>query len=478
VYAHKPFRITPGVFFSVRPKWSSGGISGVSVLAADTPKLSSLDLQTLAFVAVCLGVMLGVMLIFAWVQQRNVRALAWWGSAYLLGASSIAIWCAPAPLFDIPSEWAQTLTFLACGMIWNGVRLFHGRRLLPTAAFSGAIIWLGLCQLPDFAAASNHRVTLSVAIVAMYTFCIAFELNRERRKSLYSRTAAILVPFLHGAIFASPLAMQAFLPSVYAASWLTVFTVETMLYAVGAAFIVLLMVKDNDVDLYRSAASTDPLTGLLNRRAFLEGALSLCARQANRGQAVTLLMLDLDHFKSINDRFGHATGDEVLRVFAGVARSNMRGGDLVGRLGGEEFAVIVPEPIEFAERIAERLRAAFAAAGVTIDGHVIGATCSIGAASSAEAVADISALIARADAALYRAKRDGRNRVHVAGQDGQATHDTPPAVVLSETRRSQATKAPRLASGKPQARRVKSVAQAAAQAAAGRSATSRLPSAR
>ena len=78
-------------------------------------------------------------------------------------------------------------------------------------------------------------------------------------------------------------------------------------------------------------------------------------------------MFDLDHFKSINDRFGHATGDEVLRVFAGVARSSMRGDDLVGRLGGEEFAAIVPEPIEFAERIAERLRAAFELAGVTID---------------------------------------------------------------------------------------------------------------
>jgi diguanylate cyclase (GGDEF)-like protein len=450
-------------------------ISGVSVLLAATPKLSPLDIQTLGFIAVCLGVLLGLMLIFAWIQQRNVRALAWWGSAYLVGASSIAFWCTPTPLYEIPIEWSQTLTFIACGMIWNGVRLFHGRRLLPTAAFSGAIIWLGLCQLPAFAAASNHRVTLSVIIVATYTFCIAFELNRERRKSLYSRTAAILVPFLHAAIFLLPLGMQAFLPTIYAASWLTVFTLETMLYAVGTAFIVLLMVKDNDVDLYRSAASTDPLTGLVNRRAFLEGALSLCARQANRGLPVTLLMLDLDHFKSINDRFGHATGDEVLRVFAGVARSNMRGGDLVGRLGGEEFAVIVPEPIEFAERIAERLRAAFELAGVTIDNHVIGATCSIGAASSAEPVTDISALIARADGALYRAKRDGRNRVHVAGQEGQPTRRShAPAVVLSDTRCAQAAKAPRLTNGKAPARRAKTVDQAAA----ARTATSRLPSAR
>jgi diguanylate cyclase (GGDEF)-like protein len=443
------------------------------MFATAVPKLALLDVPTLAFIAVCIAALLGLMLIFAFIQQRNVRALAWWGSAYLIGASSIAFWCAPAPFYVIPGEWSQTLTFIACGMILNGVRLFHGRRLLPTAVFSGAIIWLGLCQLPAFQANGNNRVVLAVILVAAYTFFIAFELHRERRKALYSRTAAILVPFLHAAIFLLPIGMQMFLPPAYAASWLTVFALETMLYAVGAAFIVMLMVKDTDLDLYRSAASTDALTGLLNRRAFLEGALSLCARQANRGLPVSLLMLDLDHFKSINDRFGHATGDEVLRVFANVARSNLRGGDLVGRLGGEEFAVIVPEPVETTGRIAERLRIAFEAAGVTIDSRVLGATCSIGVASSSAAVTDISALMARADAALYRAKRDGRNRVQLSDQGlSDAATLTAPAS-LSDTRRTQAAKAPRPAARLP-GRRAKSVAQAGNN----RASTSRLPSAR
>ena len=89
----------------------------------------------------------------------------------------------------------------------------------------------------------------------------------------------------------------------------------------------------------------------------------------------------------------------------------MRENDIIGRLGGEEFAVIVPESIEFAARIAERLRAGFAEAGVTIGGHAIGATVSIGAATSCDPEADIHGLLARADAALYRAKHDGRNRV-------------------------------------------------------------------
>ena len=384
------------------------------MFSAVKPQLLPLDAPTLAFVAICVAATLGLLLLFAWLQQRNVRALAWWGSAYLIGASSIALWGAPAPMIDFPKEFEQALTFLACGMIWNGVRLFHGRPLLPTAAFIGAFVWIVLCQLPAFAEGSNQRVALGAVVVAAYTFFIAHELRRERRRSLQSRIAAVLVPCVHAAIFLMPLAMQVYLPAAYSANWINIFTLESILYAVGTAFIMLLMVKENDVDLYRSAASTDPLTGLLNRRAFLENALSLCARQGERGQPVTMLMLDLDHFKSINDRFGHAVGDEVLRVFANAARSNMRGSDLVGRLGGEEFAVIVAEPMQFAARIGERLRVSFETAGIQIGDKAIGATVSIGAASSREPVTDIAALIARADAALYRAKHEGRNRLYCA----------------------------------------------------------------
>jgi predicted signal transduction protein with EAL and GGDEF domain len=105
-------------------------------------------------------------------------------------------------------------------------------------------------------------------------------------------------------------------------------------------------------------------------------------------------------------------GDEALRVFARVVNLSMRGSDIIGRLGGEEFAAIVSEPMETAERIAERIRAGFESAGAVIVEKPIGATVSIGAVTSYEAVEDIDALIARADVALYRAKRDGRNRIH------------------------------------------------------------------
>jgi diguanylate cyclase (GGDEF)-like protein len=377
-------------------------------------QLSFLDGPTLAFVTVCIVALLGLFLILAWLQQRDMRALAWWGSAYLIGASSLALWAAPSQWIELPREMPFAMIFVACGMIWNGVRLFGGRRVLPVAAFAGAVVWLVLCQLPLFTAGSTARTVLGVLVVATYTFFIALELSRERRKSLRSRIAIIAVPWLHAAIFLMPLAIRALTPEVVAASWVTVFALETVLYAVGTAFIVLLLVKDHSVGVYRHAASTDFLTGLLNRRAFLENALMLCARQAKGNKPVTLMMFDLDHFKSINDRFGHAVGDDALRVFADTVRKSMRASDIVGRLGGEEFAAIVAEPMDLATPIAERVRASFEITGKIIAGHAIGATVSIGAATATDVVTNIDALIARADAALYRAKGEGRNRLRTA----------------------------------------------------------------
>jgi diguanylate cyclase (GGDEF)-like protein len=202
--------------------------------------------------------------------------------------------------------------------------------------------------------------------------------------------------------------------------WLTVFAVEAMIYSTGTAFIVLLMVKDHHVQVYRHAAWTDPLTGLFNRRAFLDHARALCDTQAAKSLPVTLLMFDLDHFKSINDRFGHATGDEVLRVFAQVLRRSMRANDLVGRLGGEEFAAILPGDKAIAEMVGERIRSGFEVAGATVVGFEIGGTVSIGAGISHAPVRDIDALINCADGALYEAKRTGRNRIRTAQADAPA----------------------------------------------------------
>ncbi|MGB6818323.1 MAG: GGDEF domain-containing protein [Pseudolabrys sp.] len=364
---------------------------------------STLDLPTLSLVAVCIAGLLGVFLIIDWMQQRNVRALAWWGSAYLIGASAMALASMPTPLIESPPVVPGALTFLACGMIWNGVRLFQGRRILTTATFIGAALWLGIGQIPG-ALENGHGQILGALIVPVYTFFIAFELWRERHRTRYSRAAAIVVPCVHAGIFLVPLAMRAFLPSDYNAAWLTVFTLETIIYAVGTAFIVMLMVKDHHVHVYRTSACTDHLTGLLSRRAFFENAHTLCAAQARRKEPVAMLMFDLDHFKSINDRFGHAVGDEVLRVFGQVVRASTRADDIIGRFGGEEFIAIVPGGVESASKIAER---------VLQDSRrraQLSRRCY-------EPVTAIDALISRTDAALYRAKHGGRNRLHIADEE-------------------------------------------------------------
>ncbi len=401
------------------------------MLVAAAPQSVFLDIPTLTFAAVCVTAFLGLLLILTWMQQRDVRALAWWGSAYLIGASAVALWAAPAPWFSVSAEVAEGLIIIACGMIWSGVRLFHGRRLIPGTPFFGVIAWLIMCRLPGIAGDDVLRVSLGIVFVAIYTLLVAFELARERRKSLQSSAATLVVPSLYTAIFLVPLTMRAFLPSIFTTQWLTIFVLEAIILSVGIAFIALLTVKEHHIHFYRKAATTDNLTGLLNRGAFLEGARSLCAVQAKAGAPVTLLMFDLDHFKSINDRFGHAIGDEVLRVFAQTAASSLRANDIVGRLGGEEFAAIVPGPNEVAAIIAERLRAAFEIVGKTVGTHTMGATVSIGTATAVTPVTDIDALIARADGALYDAKHGGRNRVHAAPAEPESVGEVAAAGVIA-----------------------------------------------
>jgi diguanylate cyclase (GGDEF)-like protein len=376
-----------------------------------------LDVPTLVFVAVCIVGFLGLLLISAWLQQRDVRALAWWGSAYLIGAAAITLWGAPQPIVKLTPSLAEAMVFIACGMIWSGVRLFHGRPLWPLAAFAGAATWLLLCQLPGLESGTQARIGLGAGVIGIYGLCIAFELSRERRKSFYSRTAAVVVPCLYAGMFMVPLGIRAFLPDVFAAQWVTIFALGTIVYAVGTAFIVMAMVKEHRVQFYRKAATTDGLTGLLNRRAFLEAATEMQASQGARGEPVTLLMFDLDHFKSVNDRFGHATGDSVLKVFAQTAVASVRATDIVARLGGEEFVAMVPETMDGARHVAERLRAAYEIAGLMVDDIAVGSTVSIGLATSYKAVPDIDALLLRADEALYLAKREGRNRFRCADEE-------------------------------------------------------------
>ena len=171
----------------------------------------------------------------------------------------------------------------------------------------------------------------------------------------------------------------------------------------------------------RNLASYDSLTGLLSRHAFFESANSHISL-ANRNKSLFVVMLiDLDHFKSINDQYGHPAGDAVLKLFADVVNSVARRSDIVGRLGGEEFAMILPttsteEALEFSARLHKSVNQAVLKYGDAL----INYTVSIGlAASSTARVNNLDNLLTRADLALYQAKRNGRNQTLVFTENSE-----------------------------------------------------------
>ena len=160
----------------------------------------------------------------------------------------------------------------------------------------------------------------------------------------------------------------------------------------------------------------DPLTELGNRRDFFERAEQELARSRRLGTPLALMILDLDHFKRINDQRGHVAGDGVLRHFGQVCRHVLRTADIAGRLGGEEFAVLMPATDEATARVvAERVRGAMEAnAAIAPDGGPVACTVSIGITTRASETNSVPELLSKADAALYDAKRSGRNQARLS----------------------------------------------------------------
>lgn len=163
----------------------------------------------------------------------------------------------------------------------------------------------------------------------------------------------------------------------------------------------------------RVQAHTDDLTGLPNRRRFFELAEREIVRAQRYDEPLAVVMLDLDHFKEVNDSHGHAAGDQVLRAVADACRDVLRTSDVVGRLGGEEFAILLPATsLDGARQFAERLRSAIAACRIGLPGAEISLTATLGVAARVPGEdLTLDELLARADAALYRGKAAGRNRV-------------------------------------------------------------------
>ena len=383
----------------------------------------NLDVNTLFLVTIYVEAILGLLLLFAWVQNTHIQAVAWWGSADLMRAGSVVLFGMHGSVSDaISIDLANALLFLSFAVTWTGARVFDGRPVLPMYLVAGSVAWLIVAHLPVLDAL-DLRFLVASGIVTTYTWLTAYEFWRGRSEPLVSRWPAIFMLFAHGALFLLRTPLFAILPwstasEVVGSVWLTLLSFEALLFTIAIAFILLAMAKERTEYRHRTAAMIDPLTGIANRRSFLQDGAEIAKRHTSSVRPTAVLLIDLDHFKSINDRFGHAIGDRVLQVFAETAKATIRSTDLVGRLGGEEFAVVLYDiGRDKAVAQAERIRTTFAEMTREVDGRPAAATVSIGIALSQGQTLDVSALLAQADQALYYAKERGRNRVEVATLD-------------------------------------------------------------
>jgi diguanylate cyclase (GGDEF)-like protein len=383
-----------------------------------------LDVNTLFMVTIYVEAILGLLLLFAWTQNTAIYGVCWWGFAHLLRAASVVLFGMYGSVPDIVSiDLANALLFTAFAVTWTGARVFDGRPVEPVYLVTGAVLWLLICRLPVLSDAVQLRALVASAIITAYTWLTAYEFWRGRSEQLVSRWPAIFMLFAHGALYLLRTPLISILPtapdnSMYGSVWLTVLSFEALLFTISVAFILLAMAKERTELRHRNAAMLDPLTGIANRRSFLADAALLAKRHRANPRQTAVLLIDLDHFKSINDRFGHAVGDSVLEMFTDAAQKSMRSTDLLGRIGGEEFAAVLCDTSrERAVAVADRIRESFALASKEVDGRPLCATVSIGVAHCDQPVLDVPEMLAQADHALYFAKENGRNRVEVASLD-------------------------------------------------------------
>ncbi|MFK8251456.1 GGDEF domain-containing protein [Ancylobacter terrae] len=389
-----------------------------------------LDPLTLWAVILLVGVVLsGVMLLAWWLTPTEV-ALGYWAMGIALLVSGMAMGVARPLMNENVSIVVGNAAILAAyGLLWSGMRRFDGRDAGLAAALAAAAIWPFICLLPPFRDSVSLRfVALTVLICAMLVMTIA-QLWRSRSGHLRARRTVI-------ALFAGllmlnlvRLAMVGFVEQdgkliLFSSPAFAWFGLMAAALTTFVSFALVIMVRERSEQRYLSASVVDDLTGLLNRRGFLQEANRSFPPQG----PVAVLMMDLDGFKQVNDRLGHAEGDRVLAVFANVLRENLRQIDVAGRVGGEEFGALLPnQGLADAGRAAERIRRAFLeAAGLALMGKgsvpPLRVSVSIGVSATersslregASVEALLRAMMTQADRQLYRAKDNGRNRVELS----------------------------------------------------------------
>ena len=380
-----------------------------------------LDLATLTLLGALQALLLAPLLLVATRAYTGVArtSLRVWGVVLLLQAFGWVL----AALRGQISDWLSIV--LSNGLLITSyagttcaLRLLLGvpqRRAL--LAVIGLAVWLGIGWFgvvqPDY----RLRVYIAAAMVACYSALLFWPLRHALRAG-GSIAQRVMVLVILAAVVAWILRLHELLVGTQTPPGLLVATpgnVVNLVYGaiepVFASIGFLLMYNEAAQADLRRLARTDPLTGALNRLALEEEARRLFGR-AGAPFGLAVLMLDADHFKAINDRHGHAGGDRVLAALAHGVGARLRPGDVLGRVGGEEFLVLLPHTdLATATALAEELRAHVASQPLGLDGLAQAITVSIGVAVRDATDGDADALIRRADHALYEAKRAGRNRI-------------------------------------------------------------------
>ena len=375
------------------------------------------DLPTLLAITVFTSGVAGCLLLFSWLQHQRIFALALWGSAFIIAAVATTLIIARGTISDFWSiVIGNAILAAAYEIIWSGVRNFENKRLSVVLTLAGSLTWLAACSIGPIYALPAARAAVMAAIAITYALLAVLELGRGNGEEV-SRWPIMLLLLGHAAAIPVriPLAGSATDPHPFHVHLLTFAIFETLFVCICAAYLFGGLAKDRIAARYQRASSIDPLTGVANRRGFLQAAERIMVRTRFARRPAALLTFDLDRFKSINDKFGHPAGDTVLITFCHLATSLLRPTDLFGRIGGEEFASLLPDiGRQDALLLAERLRAAFEATCHTVAEQPFTTTVSVGVAISDDASLDLSALLTAADQALYRAKAWGRNRVELS----------------------------------------------------------------
>jgi diguanylate cyclase (GGDEF)-like protein len=381
-----------------------------------------LDVPTLLVVLVAVLQMAAVALVTSWRGRRFERHAILWAAALQLGA----ICCAALLLRGVVPDFvsialANAGILLAMGIAWNGARAFNGRRELWPPVLIAPALWMVAMLDPTIANSLSYRIALVSALSFVLSCALAWEIWAEGKDDLVWRAPFAAVPAVHAVflVFRAVFALSTDLPAdlLQGRSVLTLGLglLEPILMMFAATIIGLRLSDERLKNLLKRAAAVDGLTGLLNHGAFMDQARARVEQARRDADAITLLLFDLDRFKQLNDRFGHAAGDAALRSFSEVVRRQIDEAQLVGRIGGEEFAaLIVGGGPERGWTVAERIRSDLAAERIEHDGRSITVTVSIGVMSVSGPEIEFERLMVAADEALYAAKRGGRDLVFQA----------------------------------------------------------------